>query len=107
MSAFRLLARMKGLRGTAFDIFGRSAERRMERQLISDYETLIEELLPRLAAHNHAIAVELASVPEHIRGYGHVKDRHLKAAKAKEAELTAAYRSAKPAEAQQAIPVAA
>ena len=107
MSAFGLLARMKGLRGTAFDIFGRSAERRMERQLITDYEALIEELLPRLAAHNHAIAVELASIPEHIRGYGHVKDRHLKAAKAKEAELIAAYRSAKPAEAQQAIPVAA
>jgi len=107
MSAFRLLARMKGLRGTAFDIFGRSAERRMERQLITDYEALIEELLPRLAAHNHAIAVELASIPEHIRGYGHVKDRHLKAAKAKEADLIAAYRSAKPAEAQQAIAVAA
>jgi indolepyruvate ferredoxin oxidoreductase len=107
MSAFRLLARMKGLRGTAFDIFGRSAERRMERQLIIDYEALIEELLPRLAAHNHAIAVELASIPEHIRGYGHVKDRHLNAAKAKEAGLIAAYRSAKPAEAQQAIPVAA
>jgi indolepyruvate ferredoxin oxidoreductase len=107
MSAFKLLARMKGLRGTAFDIFGRSAERRMERQLITDYEALIEEILPRLAAHNHAIAVELASIPEHIRGYGHVKDRHLKVAKTKEAELVAAYRSAKPAEAQQAIAVAA
>jgi indolepyruvate ferredoxin oxidoreductase len=103
MSAFKLLARMKGLRGTAFDIFGRSAERRMERQLITDYEALIEEILPRLAAHNHGVAVELASIPEHIRGYGHVKDRHLKAAKAKEAELVAAYRSAKPAELAQPI----
>ena len=97
MSAFSVLARMKGLRGTAFDIFGRTAERRMERQLITDYEALIDELLPRLAAHNHAIAVELASIPEHIRGYGHVKERHLKAAKAKEAELVAAFRAAKPA----------
>src|SRR5207253_10321051 len=56
MSAFKLLARMKGLRGTAFDIFGKTPERRMERQLITDYESLIDELLPRLAVHNHSIA---------------------------------------------------
>jgi len=99
MSAFRLLAKMKGLRGTAFDVFGRTAERKLERQLITDYEALIDELLPRLAAHNHALAVELASIPEQIRGYGHVKERHLKAAKAKEAELVAAFRAAKPASA--------
>jgi indolepyruvate ferredoxin oxidoreductase len=97
MSAFKLLARMKGLRGTALDIFGKTAERRMERQLITDYEALLNELLPRLAAHNYGIAVELASIPEHIRGYGHIKDRHLIAAKAKEAELVAAYRAANPA----------
>ncbi len=105
MSAFRLLAKMKGLRGTAFDIFGRSAERRMERQLVTDYEALINELLPRLAAHNHAIAVDLASIPEFIRGYGHVKHRHLEAAKVKEAGLVAMYRAAKPVE--QAVSVAA
>jgi indolepyruvate ferredoxin oxidoreductase len=99
MSAFRLLAKMKGLRGTALDVFGKSAERKLERQLITDYEALIEELLPRLAAHNHALAVELASIPEQIRGYGHVKERHLKAAKAKEAELVAAFRAARPASA--------
>ena len=52
-----------------------------------------------LAPHNHALAVELASIPEQIRGYGHVKERHLKAAKAKEAELVAAFRAAKPASA--------
>jgi indolepyruvate ferredoxin oxidoreductase len=107
MRAFRVLAKLKGLRGTAFDVFGRTAERRMERQLITDYEALIDELLPRLAPHNDAIAVELASIPEHIRGYGHVKERHLKAAKAKEAELVAAYRAAKPAEAASTIKVAA
>jgi indolepyruvate ferredoxin oxidoreductase len=107
MSAFRLLARMKGLRGTAFDIFGRTPERRLERQLITDYEALIKELLPLLAAHNYAIAAELASIPEHIRGYGHVKERHLKAAKAKEAALVEAFRAAKPAEAAAAMPVAA
>ncbi len=107
LRAFRVLAKMKGLRGTAFDIFGRTTERRMERQLITDYEALIDELLPRLAPHNHAIAVELASIPEHIRGYGHVKERHLKAAKVKEAELVAAYRAARHVEATSAVKVAA
>ncbi|MEO8740248.1 MAG: DUF6537 domain-containing protein, partial [Casimicrobiaceae bacterium] len=107
MSGFRVLAKLKGLRGTVFDIFGRTAERRMERQLITDYEALINEILPHLASHNHIIAVELASIPEHIRGYGHVKDRHLKAAKAKEAELVAAYRGAKPADSRTVELVAA
>jgi indolepyruvate ferredoxin oxidoreductase len=96
MTAFGVLAKMKWLRGTTLDVFGRTPERRTERQLITDYEALIDELLPRLAAHNHAIAVELAAIPEHIRGYGHVKERHLKAAKAKEAELVASFRAAAP-----------
>src|SRR4029434_5221276 len=99
MGAFRVLAAMRKLRGTPLDIFGQTAERKRERQLVTDYEALIEELLPRLAAHNHALAVELAGIPEHIRGYGHVKERHLKAAKTKEAELVAAFRAAKPASA--------
>ena len=107
MSAFGLLARMKRLRGTALDIFGRTPERRMERQLVTDYEALLDELLPRLAEHNHALAVELASIPEHIRGFGHVKERHLKAAKTKEAELIAAFRAARPTEPVAAMPVAA
>ena len=107
MSAFRLLAKMKGLRGTALDVFGKTAERRMERQLITDYEALLDELMPRLAGHNHAIAVDLASIPEYIRGYGHVKDRHVKAAKAKEAELVAMYRAAKPIEQPLSVAAAA
>ncbi len=69
----------------------------MERALIGEYETLVDELVAALAPHNHALAVELAQVPEHIRGFGHVKERHLKAAKAKEAELLAAFRAAKAA----------
>ncbi|MEO8675205.1 MAG: indolepyruvate ferredoxin oxidoreductase family protein [Casimicrobiaceae bacterium] len=96
MSAFRVLARMKGLRGTALDIFGHTAERKMERALPGQYETLVDELVAALAPHNHRLAVQLAQVPEHIRGYGHVKDRHLKIAKAKEAELLAAFRGARP-----------
>jgi indolepyruvate ferredoxin oxidoreductase len=96
MGAFRVLARMRGLRGTAFDVFGHTAERRMERALPGQYETLVDELVAALAPHNHGLAVELAQIPEHIRGYGHVKDRHLKSAKTKEAELLAAFRGARP-----------
>ena len=69
----------------------------MERALIGDYEALLTELLAQLAPHNHALAVELAEIPEHIRGYGHVKARHLAAARTKEAELKAAFRAAQPA----------
>ncbi len=97
LGAFRVLAKMKGVRGSALDVFGKSAERKAERQLITEYEVLIEELTGRLAAHNYALAVELASIPEHIRGYGHVKERQLKAAKVREAELLATFRAAKPA----------
>ena len=79
--AFRLVARLKTLRGTAFDIFGRTAERRAERALIGQYRDCIEELLPALTATNQAAAAEIARIPEQIRGYGHVKQRHLEAAR--------------------------
>jgi indolepyruvate ferredoxin oxidoreductase len=98
---------MRRLRGTALDVFGRTAERRMERRLIIDYEALVNEILTTLAAHNHAIAVEIASIPEHIRGYGHVKERHLAAAKAKEAALVAKYRDARTEPAAQRVEIAA
>ena len=87
MGAFKLLAGFKFLRGTAFDIFGRTQERRTERALITQYEALIDTVLDGLTVGNHDIAAELASVPEHIRGYGHVKERHIAEAKALEAEL--------------------
>ena len=90
---FRLLAGLKPLRGTAFDPFGYTADRRRERQLIGDYEALIVELLAGLDHDNHGLAVELAAIPEQIRGYGHVKDAHLKDAKAREAQLLEAWRS--------------
>jgi indolepyruvate ferredoxin oxidoreductase len=91
MKAFAVLARFKGLRGTAFDPFGRTHERRMERQLIADYEALLTTLISRLNPANHALAVGLASIPEKIRGFGHVKERHLSAAKAEEAALMARF----------------
>ena len=80
-SAFGLLARLKGLRGGALDVFGRSEERRTERALIGEYRRCIEELLQTLDADNRGLAAEIARVPEGIRGYGHVKHRHLVAAR--------------------------
>ena len=87
LGAFRLLARLKFLRGTPFDPFGRTAERRIERKLVTDYEALLDHLIAGLTPANHAIAVGLATIPEKIRGFGHVKMRHLAAAKADEAAL--------------------
>lgn len=89
MKAYRLLARMKHLRGGPFDLFGRTAERRMERQLITDYEATIGKLLDSLDGGNVGLAAEIASIPEHIRGFGHVKEAHVEKAKAREAELLA------------------
>ncbi len=86
-NAFRVLARLKGLRGTAFDPFGRTAERRTERALIDEYRASIEALLPDLHARNLHLAVAIAHIPEDIRGYGHVKERHLVSARAKWAQL--------------------
>lgn len=79
LTALRALARLKRLRGTPLDVFGYTAERRMERALLREYEALIEALLPTLAASNVAQAAELARLPEKIRGFGHVKDRNVAA----------------------------
>ena len=80
-TAFKWLAKFKGVRGTALDIFGKTDERRMERQLIADYEQLVDEILASLTADNLATAVELARLPEKIRGYGHVKHANVVAVK--------------------------
>jgi indolepyruvate ferredoxin oxidoreductase len=79
--AFKLLAKLKFLRGTALDVFGKTEERRLERQLIADYQATIEALLPKLSEDNFAQAVGLASLPEQIRGYGHVKLENLQKAR--------------------------
>ncbi|MFZ5609745.1 MAG: indolepyruvate ferredoxin oxidoreductase family protein [Pseudomonadota bacterium] len=87
--AFKLLARLKGLRGTAFDIFGKTVERRMERRLVAEYEAVIEQLLAGLAKDNLALAVEIARLPDMIRGFGPVKAANVEAALARQAELLA------------------
>ena len=92
MFGFRALARLKGLRGTAFDVFGYTAERRLERTLIVDYEKTLAELLGRLTPANHHLAVGIAAIPEKIRGFGHVKLQSLKAARADEATLLDLFR---------------
>ncbi len=97
MKAFGVLAKWRKYRGTALDIFGRTEERKFERALIGEYETVITEIISKLTPQNHGTAVELASVPEHIRGYGHVRQAHLQVARKREGVLLAAFRSPEPA----------
>lgn len=90
--AFDMLTKLKFLRGTPFDPFGYTKERKTERQLIVDYEATIESLLQTLTPENHGLAVEIASIPEQIRGFGHVKDTSIGCARSRQDELVAAYR---------------
>jgi len=96
--AFRVLARMKGLRGSVFDLFGHTAERKCERQLIADYEIWLDEIVAGLAPGRHALAVKIATVPEQIRGYGHVKQRSIDNAMEAAAGLLAEFRQASTAQ---------
>ena len=96
LTAFRVLARLKGLRGTALDIFGRTQERRQERALIGEYRLSIDEVLASLNATNHAAAVEIARIPEQIKGYGHVKERNLRAARQQWQALMQRWREPQP-----------
>lgn len=96
LGAFRALARLRRLRGTAFDPFGHTAERRTERRLIAEYETVLDEIERGLSPENRETAVELARLPLDIRGFGHVKEANLKRAKAREAELLARFRAPSP-----------
>ena len=97
------LAAARRVRGTFLDPFGYTEERRTERKLIADYERVVDEIEQTLRPDNHAVAVELATLPAMIRGYGHVKLGNLKAAKAREAELLARLRESLPA----SVPLAA
>jgi indolepyruvate ferredoxin oxidoreductase len=87
----KAMARLKFLRGTPFDPFA-TPHRRLERTVAAEYEQTIEGLLGSLSADNHDLAVEIASVPEYIRGFEDVKERHLAEARDKERELLEAFR---------------
>jgi len=88
---FKILKNLKGLRGTPLDLFGYTEERRTERALIREYEQAVEQLLQGLSPQNHALAVEIASLPEEIRGYGHIKMKSVAAARKKRGELLAGF----------------
>jgi indolepyruvate ferredoxin oxidoreductase len=87
LGAFRVLAKFKVLRGTPLDPFGYTAERRTERRLVAEYLDVLADIVEHLTPDNHSSAVALASLPEKIRGFGHVKQRHIAAAQAEEAAL--------------------
>ena len=87
MTAFRVLAALKGLRGTWLDIFARNPERKLEVAMIGEYEKLLAEIAASLTPANHATAVSLAELPLDVKGYGYIKDENYKQAKAKEAAL--------------------
>jgi indolepyruvate ferredoxin oxidoreductase len=93
LPAFRLLAKGKRLRGTAWDVFGYTAERRLERQMIADFERVLDEIEQRLSPATHATAVALAALPEKIKGFGHVKHANWERTRTEEARLLAALRN--------------
>ena len=93
--AFKLLAKMKKLRGTAFDLFSRTEERRMERRLIEEYRDTVLALVDKLTQDNHALAVDIAALPEKVRGFGHVKEKAVKQYHADLVELQRKFDAAK------------
>jgi indolepyruvate ferredoxin oxidoreductase len=92
LPALAVMARLKFLRGTPLDLFGRRAHRRHEQQLIRDYEATLDALLDGLTKDNLDVAVEIASLPEHVRGFEDVRERHIAQTRAKQDELLAAFR---------------
>jgi indolepyruvate ferredoxin oxidoreductase len=104
LTAMRLLAPLKVLRGTVFDPFGRTPERQAERRLIAEYETLVAELIERLTPGTHALASELAVLPLKIRGFGHIKTAAIARAKTAEAGLLVRLRAASESRAQRRMP---
>jgi indolepyruvate ferredoxin oxidoreductase len=91
LPVFKALRSLKFLRGTALDPFGYTQERRTERALIREYEETVERLLTRLTPQNHAVAVQIAALPEEIRGFGHIKARTLAATRQKRDQLLSDY----------------
>ena len=89
LTAFKLLAPLKVLRGTWLDVFGHTEERQQERALIKEYQSSVEEIIlelgrsapSKVGSERYQLAVAIARIPEQIRGFGHVKERHLLAAR--------------------------
>jgi indolepyruvate ferredoxin oxidoreductase len=102
MTGYRILARMKGLRGGFLDIFGRTAERKMERALLAEFEADLDMVARELAPHRLDAATALASVPQTIRGYGHIKEANARKAAAERTRMIERFRAAEPAKTLQA-----
>jgi indolepyruvate ferredoxin oxidoreductase len=98
-TAFKVLTKLKGLRGGTFDLFGKTEERRMERQWIVDYRKGLEEIIESLNHDNYSLALEIAKAPEQLRGYGHVKEAHHLKVKAKWEDLFLQWRNPEPSRA--------
>ena len=96
LKGFAVLSKFKFLRGTPFDPFGYTHERRMERRLVAEYRARIETLLAELSPSNYAAAAAIASIPEKIRGFGPIKLRSLAVARAEEQALTEQFRAGAP-----------
>jgi indolepyruvate ferredoxin oxidoreductase len=93
LPAFRVLAKMKRLRGTSLDVFGKTAERRTERRMIADYLALVDEFCSTLDEDRFDTALQLAKLPDEIRGFGHVKERNMAAVAKKRERLIERYRA--------------
>ena len=92
LKAMRVLAKFRHLRGSRLDPFARSHDRKLDRELIADYEHLVDEIVVNLDSSNHEAAIELAALPEQIRGYGHVRERYLAGARKRQAALLEDFR---------------
>ncbi len=97
MTLLGVLAKFKFLRGSVLDPFARSKDRKLERKLISDYESVLREIVDNLEVENHALAVQISSYPELIRGYGHIKRRHVDACAKNVAEQLSKFKDGVPA----------
>jgi indolepyruvate ferredoxin oxidoreductase len=106
MRAFSLLARLRCLRGTAFDIVGYSAERRRERADLQEYRQLLDILLAGVDESNYAVALELARLPAKLRGFGHVKDRNRELLAPRREELLREFRGQRAADMVNIVDVA-
>ncbi|MEM9678477.1 MAG: DUF6537 domain-containing protein, partial [Pseudomonadota bacterium] len=93
MKAYGWLARMRGLRGSGLDVFGYTEERKMERGLLADYEIVLDEILAGLSPKTLDAAVALATYPETIRGFGHVKEANVEKAKSERMRLRAGFKN--------------
>jgi indolepyruvate ferredoxin oxidoreductase len=87
LTAFKLMAKFRGLRGGLLDVFGKTAERKMERGLREDYFAQIEKLIAGISSDNYDIACEIAALPEFVRGFGHVKEQNMHDVKQRQVKL--------------------